>query len=588
MTGVITATISSVEDSTETPLNSKYNLISIDIVKDVNRIPTAQLVLLEGSNDHQKFEISDSDFFEPGKKIKIQLRYGDESDVPVFVGFVIKHSIQVSRAKTLLTIDLKDAAIKLTQQRKNGIFRGKDDIAIIKDILGAVIAKDKETNSIDLALGNISPTSGAIAHPEMVQFYCSDWDFILSRAEANGLWILVDDGVISIQAPDTITDQAILLIYDPDIVYDMDIEADIRGQFKSIEAIAWNNAKQESLAEALPEDKMYTLKQPNLTPTELGPIIGADHCQLISGAELEPKEIEAWAGAHLLKNRLSMLKGCIRLPGATKFKVGMPLKLKDFGTRFDGITLITGVRHQVSAGGWQTTIQFGASAKPFAPSDDIIEPPASGLLPAVHGLQVGVVETSDLSALKSDLDKSALKDDLWVQVKIPRLTQNPEKESDKKYDGLVLARLATLDAGLTAPESGQGRGMVFRPEKGDEVVLGFLNDDPRQAVILGSLYSAINKPPLDVVKEKNQKGIFTKQQLKLLFNDDDKSITLETLNGNTIIVSEKKDSEGIQIIDQNKNAIVMNSKGIQISSETSIEITAKENIILQGKKVNVK
>ena len=27
-------------------------------------------------------------------------------------------------------------------------------------------------------------------HPELIQYYCTDWDFILSRADSNGFWIL--------------------------------------------------------------------------------------------------------------------------------------------------------------------------------------------------------------------------------------------------------------------------------------------------------------------------------------------------------------------------------------------------------------
>ena len=48
--------------------------------------------------------------------------------------------------------------------------------------------------------------------------------------------------------------------------------------------------------------------------------------------------------------------------------------------------------------------------------------------------------------------------------------------------------LATLDAG-------KERGTFFRPEIGDEVVVGFLNDDPRHPVILGMCHSSAKPAP---------------------------------------------------------------------------------------------
>ncbi len=60
--GVVTATIISA-DKTMGPL---FELVTIDIVKEANRIPCATLTLLDGSAAKQTFAISDDAFFEPG------------------------------------------------------------------------------------------------------------------------------------------------------------------------------------------------------------------------------------------------------------------------------------------------------------------------------------------------------------------------------------------------------------------------------------------------------------------------------------------------------------------------------------------
>lgn len=555
---VVTATISNITGAVATAMNPQYQLLAIDITKEINRIPIAEILLLDGDAAQQKFEISDTDFFKPGEKISIQLRYEGQSDTTVFIGLVVKHRIRYSRQRSQLTLYLKDAAFKLTQPRKNAIFRDKDDVAIIKEILNAVISVDKDG---DLKLGTFEPNKTAISHPEMVQYYCTDWDFIRSRAEANGLWVLVDDGKISVQDPGKIQGEPETFEFGLDNIYDLEIEADIRGQFAKVEAIAWDSQKQELLKPQA--GKEYQIEQGDLDPATLGKRLGGDRAQLVAGAELTAKEMEAWASGAIAKSRLAFVQGRFCIPGRGDLLLGMRLKLQKFGKRFDGETLITGIRHQVSEDGWQTDIQFGASARSFTASDEIIASPANGLLPAVSGLQIGVVATTDADPTGN----------LRVQVQIPRLTPTDATSPSEKNDGLVWARLATLDAGLGADD--KARGLVFRPEPDDEVVVGFLNDDPRQAVILGALYSAKYKTPLPVTEKNEEKGIVTKQGLQLVFNDTDKSIALVTPDAHLLLLSDK--AEGIQLVDANTNQVVLDTKGIQLEDANGNKIVLDEN-----------
>jgi len=62
---VVTATILS-DDNTMDPT---YELLGIDITKEVNRIPYAQLILIDGDAAQRKFAISNNAFFEPGKPV---------------------------------------------------------------------------------------------------------------------------------------------------------------------------------------------------------------------------------------------------------------------------------------------------------------------------------------------------------------------------------------------------------------------------------------------------------------------------------------------------------------------------------------
>ena len=128
------------------------------------------------------------------------------------------------------------------------------------------------------------------------------------------------------------------------------------------------------------------------------------------------------------------------------------------------------------------------------------------------------------------------------------------------------ARMASLDAG-------NERGSFFRPEIGDEVVLGFLNDDPRDAVILGMLNSSDKPAPVKAQDDNHEKGFYTRDKLKLVFNDDLKSIRFETPKGNVVQLSEEKGH--IFVADENGNKVELNTDGIAMESARDITIKGR-------------
>ena len=82
-----------------------------------------------------------------------------------------------------------------------------------------------------------------------------------------------------------------------------------------------------------------------------------------------------------------------------------------------------------------------------------------------------------------------------------------------KDDEGIWARVASLDAG-------KERGFFFRPEIGDEVVVGFLDEDPRHAVILGMMSSSALPAPMKGSDDNHEKGYVSRSGMRLTFNDD--------------------------------------------------------------------
>src|SRR5262249_45228899 len=151
----------------------------------------------------------------------------------------------------------------------------------------------------------------------------------------------------------------------------------------------------------------------------------------------------------------------------------------------------------------------------------------AGMLPAINGLQIGIV-----TQLENDPDGEDR-----IQVRLPMITTD---------DQGVWSRVASLDAG-------NNRGFFFRPEIDDEVIVGFLNDDPRDPIILGMLNSSAKPAPLQAANDNNIKAYVSRSALKMTYDDDKKSIKLETPGGRSIFMDD--DSKVIQLEDGNGNKI---------------------------------
>ena len=202
---------------------------------------------------------------------------------------------------------------------------------------------------------------------------------------------------------------------------------------------------------------------------------------------LHPDELRSWSGARLMRSRLSLFRGWIKIPGTSQVRIGQTIGMKGVSNRFSGKNIISGVRHQVTAAGWVTHIQIGMDMENFMTRTNVMEAPAAGLLPGVNGLQIGSVVAHEKDP----------ENEFRVKVSIPAF-------DDKK--GTVWAR-------LTSPDAGTERGIFFRPEIGDEVVIGFLNDDPRQAIVLGAMYSSAHQPTRRHYSPKWTEGDFHEEEI---------------------------------------------------------------------------
>jgi uncharacterized protein involved in type VI secretion and phage assembly len=133
---------------------------------------------------------------------------------------------------------------------------------------------------------------------------------------------------------------------------------------------------------------------------------------------------------------------------------------------------------------------------------------------------------------------------------------------------------------MITPDAGKNRGIFFRPEIDDEVIVGFLHEDPNNPVILGGVFSSAKTSPLAQTKDNDEKGLVTRSEMKWVWNDKKKALNIESPAGKKIIIDE--DAGEINIADENGNKFIMNKDGISIESSKEIKIKAGTDLKIEG------
>ncbi len=520
-------------------ISDSVEVLQVRVQRRANQVPTARLTIMDGDMAAGAWPIADAATFAPGAAITIKAGYGDREET-IFEGLVVKLGSRISGANDArLIIDCQDKAVKMTVGRKNANYIDKTDSEIMQSLAGAhgLTAKIEATTA---------------KFQELTQYYCSDWDFLVARAEVNGQLVIANDGNLSVAAPAVDGAAVLRVTYGADLM-EFQGEIDARTQLSSVQAFAWN-PKNQAIAEGEAATPPSLNEQGNLDGATLAKVVGLSSYRLQIGTVLDTSVLGSWAKAMQVKSGLSRIRGRMKFQGHAAAKVGTLIEIAGVGERYSGTVFVGGVEHEIADGNWVTDVDFGLSPDWFTGRSDVMAPPASGWLPGADGLQVGVVT-------KLDGDPQG---EQRIQVKTPVLAAESPA---------VWARLAQYHAS-------SGFGAFLVPEIGDEVVLGFFNNDPSSPVILGSLYSSNRAPPYALEAENNTKAWVSRCLAKIEIDDKDKVITITTPGNNKAVLSDKDRS--ILVQDQSNNKVKLSESGIELDSPKDIKLTAKGSLTLDA------
>ena len=523
-------------------LGTSYKVYSINIYKEINKLSRATVSIIGGDPKENSFDESEESMFSTGKTVEISLGY-DQTNVSVFKGIISKHGLRIKKgfqtatSNNLLILDCVDVAVKLTNTYTTEIYEDKSDSDIISSLLSNVSGLSKSVSFIS-GMNDFLP-----------KYNCNDWDFILQRAELNGMVVLNSDNQVTVTEPKPLlTIPELTITYGKGMV-DFQAEVNAASQYSTFDISSYDPFSEKSVSSASKEPSL--IDQGDLDGITISKDVSPSKNELSTSSILTSSGAKDIADAYLMRSRLSRLVGKVCVKGVTKLDLGSVITLVGFGSRFSGLAYVTHLSHQFKNGSYTTWVGFGMRYNPIENKNEI---DINKFTTKIEGLHIGTVTKID----------SDPKSEFRIQVKIPTLKNTG--------DGLW-AKLSTI---YTSKEAGS----FFIPEVDSQVVVSFLSNDSRYPIILGSLYTNTTNPYKSIESENQFKAIVSKEKLTIEFDDKEKIISIKTSDDNYIKI--KETDKEIEITDINKNTITTSSSGIDISSAKDVTIEAKGKILLKG------
>ncbi|MBL8287167.1 MAG: phage late control D family protein [Rubrivivax sp.] len=300
-----------------TALAGAAALLGITVRRALNQVPSATLVFAAGELPAGGLPLGDSPALEPGAEVTVSAGHGDDA-APIFSGIVVKQGLSISGANgARLLVECRDKAVRMTVGRRSACHEECSD----GDILAQLLA----------AHGLRADVAGATLHnAQLVRHPCTDWNFLLARAAANRCVVIVRDGEVSVAAPKTGGEAALVVSAGEDLIeFDAELEA------------------QQPFAQVHP-----------VQPSPGG---------------------------------RARLRGRMRLPGSAKARLGELFELRGVGERFAGSVLATGLTHRIEDGAWSTEVEFGTPIECATERCDGVAPAAGGRVPGTEGLHARAV-----------------------------------------------------------------------------------------------------------------------------------------------------------------------------------------------------
>ncbi|HEU5265377.1 MAG TPA: VgrG-related protein [Jatrophihabitans sp.] len=493
--------------------------------------------------------------FDFGGRIEITATGADAADEAgkLLVGEVTGLEQDTDATGTWTIVRGYDLSHRLCRGRRTRTFLDATDGDIVRRV----------ATDAGLELGDVDD-DGAV-HPHVGQVNLTDWEFLRARANERGREVAVVNGQLVWHAPvshdtapsslddlETPPQPAQLLLgtnllrLSPRVTaaeqvgevwvrgWNPETKQPVRGSAKTSTVSANSGADPSELAGRFSAAPFLVADRPVRDEQEADAIAAAVAEQI--------------AGAHAEMTGLAL--------GDPKLIPGAAVSVSGVGWPHDGDYVLSGARHRYDETGYHT--EFTVSGRQ---ERTLLGLASLGATKQTHrgsgrpwpGLVIGQV--TDIN----DPDQR-----FRVKVAFPWLSDDYE----------------SWWARVVQPGAGDGRGLAWLPEVGDEVLVGFVHGDVRDPYVLGGLYNGTDHPMMNDQLVDGSAGQVLRRVLgsrtghQLVFSDDDQGsqIQLATGDGSATITL---DSTNTKIVIDGTGTVTIHAGGpLKLDSDGDIELNA--------------
>lgn len=139
---------------------------------------------------------------------------------------------------------------------------------------------------------------------------------------------------------------------------------------------------------------------------------------------------------------------------------------------------------------------------------------------------------------------------------------------------------ASIWARVAVPMAGDGRGAFFLPDVGDEVAIVFVNGDPRQPLVVGSLWNGAAKPPdnLGGAGDRVDRHTLTSRggsRIAIVEESEGQAtLTLSTPGGQSMTI--KQVQGGSITIEAAGSKVTLDMRGVSVETPHSVKVSASQ------------
>ncbi|MBD8170106.1 phage baseplate assembly protein V [Erwinia persicina] len=509
------------------------------ILQQINAVPVAHVDLQVPVDNNDASDVQSQGLagqIAVGSSVEITL-----DKVVLFSGYLVRKSVLMRGKQWTLRLDVRHLLQKLTFYPCSRIFRQQDDSTMMHALLQDAGVKMNRKTTAQLST----------RHDQMVQFRVSNWQFILSRLFATNCWLIPDvtsNGVtIAPLAQPAVASNKIERYADGSgyTLYDVELTFDNRFTPDTLSLQGWDIAQQQLTTAQKSGTQSFQPWKASATAVASS---GKQQDYQLAFSCLPDTMLSTLSQSWINHQQMTAVQGRLLLEGTRDFQPGESITLSQFGAGLDGSAVLTGVNQQFNlAEGWRTELLLGMSGT-------LPEP-----VPSIQSLQIATV--ADFTADPQDLDR--------IPISLPALNLPGE---------YIFARLGK-------PWASKASGFCFYPETGDEVVVGFIENDPRYPVILDSLHNPKNTAPFSPDRKNNLKGLVVSKDDytgQLMMNTEEKTVTLSAGKASFSLTADKS----MQL--NTPETMTFSASAVSYQVSDTLSLSADSQMVLTSSSINMK